>query len=59
MEPHQKTQLISEVNILREMNHPHIVKYEDRIVDKENQRVYIIMEYCESGDLAFVIKNAL
>ena len=48
----EKQQLVSEVNILKELNHPHIVKYYDRIIDKNNQKIYIIMEHCEKGDLA-------
>lgn len=52
----EKQQLVSEVNILKELNHPHIVRYYERIIDKNNQKIYIIMEYCEKGDLAQVIK---
>ena len=43
---------MSEVNILRELNHPNIVRYYDRIIDKANSKKYIIMDYCEKGDLA-------
>ena len=38
--------LVSEVNILRELNHPHIVKYYDRVIDKLEGKIYIVMEYC-------------
>jgi NIMA (never in mitosis gene a)-related kinase len=48
---------VAEVNILRELNHPHIVRYYDRIIDKQNAKIYIIMEYCEKGDLAHIIKG--
>ena len=48
----EKQQLVSEVNILRELNHPNIVRYYDRIIDKANAKIYIIMEFCEGGDLA-------
>ncbi len=57
MKEKEKQQLVSEVNILRELNHPNIVKYYDRIIDKANARIYIIMEYCEGGDLAQIIKR--
>lgn len=30
----EKTQLVAEVNILRELRNPFIVRYHDRIVDK-------------------------
>ncbi len=32
----EKQQLVTEVNILKELNHPHIVRYYDRIIDKNN-----------------------
>ena len=53
----EKQQLVAEVNILRELNHPHIVRYYDRIIDKQAAKIYIIMEYCEKGDLAQIIKG--
>lgn len=52
MSDKEKQQLVSEVNILRELSHPNIVKYYDRIIDKANATIYIIMEFCEGGDLA-------
>lgn len=48
---------MAEVNILRELNHPHIVRYYDRVIDKPNAKIYIIMEYCEKGDLAQIIRG--
>ena len=50
--------IVSEVNILRELRHPNIVKYYDRIIDREQAKIYIIMEYCEGGDIATLIKNS-
>lgn len=41
-----------QVNILREFRHPHIVRYYDRVIARESRRLYIVMEYCEGGDLA-------
>ena len=52
MSDKEKQQVVTEVNILRELKHPHIVKYIDRILDKEKQIIYIIMEFCEKGDMA-------
>lgn len=49
--------LVSEVNILRDLQHPNIVRYYDRVIDKENTKIYIVMEYCPGGDLASVIKK--
>ena len=50
---------MAEVNILRDLNHPNIVRFYDRLVDKRNQKIYIIMEYCEGGDLSQIIKHCL
>ena len=47
------------MNILRDLQHPNIVRYYDRIIDKRNSRLYIVMEYCEGGDLQRVIKRCL
>lgn len=57
MSEKEKQQLVSEVNILRELRHPHIVRYYDRIIDKEKMKIYIIMEYCEEGDVGQLIKK--
>lgn len=51
MSEKEKQQIVSEVNILRELNHPNIVRYYDRLIDKSNAKIYIIMEYCDGGDL--------
>jgi len=37
--------------VLRELKHPNIVRYYDRIINKKKQLIYIIMEYCPKGDL--------
>lgn len=57
MKEKEKQQLVSEVNILRELRHPNIVKYYDRIIDKAHSKLYIVMEYCEKGDLGQLIKK--
>ena len=57
MSDREKKQLVTEVNILRELQHPNIVRYYERIVDREQSLIHIIMEYCEGGDLAGVIKR--
>ncbi len=49
--------LVSEVNLLRDFKHPHIVRYVDRIVDRDATTIYIVMEFCEGGDLAALIKQ--
>lgn len=53
----EKMQLVSEVNILRELRHPNIVRYYERFIDRENYKIYIVMEFCNGGDLTSVIKR--
>ena len=53
----EKEQIVTEVNILRELKHPNIVRYYDRIIDKKQSKIYIIMEYCEGGDISQLIKR--
>ncbi|KAM6954275.1 serine/threonine-protein kinase Nek2 [Aplochiton taeniatus] len=55
----EKQMLVSEVNLLRELKHPNIVRYHDRIIDRTNARLYIVMEYCEGGDLASLITRCI
>lgn len=57
MSEKEKEQLVAEVNILREVNHKNIVKYYDRIIDRDAKKIYIIMEYCSGGDLASIIRQ--
>eukprot|EP00696_Hemimastix_kukwesjijk_P003574 gnl/Hemi2/14377_TR4869_c3_g8_i2.p1 gnl/Hemi2/14377_TR4869_c3_g8~~gnl/Hemi2/14377_TR4869_c3_g8_i2.p1 ORF type:complete len:397 (-),score=108.84 gnl/Hemi2/14377_TR4869_c3_g8_i2:313-1503(-) len=57
MSDKEKQLLVSEVNILRELKSPHIVRYYDRIIDRENTKIYIVTEYCEGGDLASLISK--
>lgn len=57
MNEKEKAQLVAEVNILRELRHPNIVRYVDRLIDKKNSKIYIVMEYCAGGDLGNIIKK--
>lgn len=50
-----KEQLVAEVNIMRELKHPHIVRYVDRSIDRITGTLHIIMELCEGGDLAALL----
>nr|XP_046230109.1 serine/threonine-protein kinase Nek2 isoform X2 [Scatophagus argus] len=55
----EKQMLVSEVNLLRELKHPNIVRYYDRIIDRTNTTLYIVMEYCEGGDLSSLIGRCI
>lgn len=57
MSTREKQQLVAEVNILREFKHAHIVRYFDRILDKRNSKIYVVMELCEGGDLSHLIRG--
>ncbi|KAJ1567204.1 G2-specific serine/threonine protein kinase, partial [Cladochytrium tenue] len=52
MSEREKRQLVAEVNILRELKHPSIVRYYERVLDRDQSMIYILM-----GDLASVIKQ--
>ena len=57
MSDKEKQQIVAEVNILRDLHHPNIVRFYDRCVDKRNLKLYIVMEYCDGGDLQNLIKR--
>ena len=57
MSEKEKQQLVAEVNIQRELRHPNIVRYYDRIIDKERSKLFIVMEYCQGGDMASLIRK--
>ncbi|KAH9932626.1 kinase-like domain-containing protein [Fomitopsis serialis] len=58
MTERDRKQIVAEVNILKDLNHEHIVRYHDRHVDRDAGILYILMEYCGGGDLSAVIKQA-
>uniref|UniRef100_A0AAV2K6M2 non-specific serine/threonine protein kinase n=1 Tax=Knipowitschia caucasica TaxID=637954 RepID=A0AAV2K6M2_KNICA len=55
----EKQMLVSEVNLLRELRHPNIVRYYDRIIERSSSTLYIVMEHCEGGDLATLISQSI
>ena len=57
MSEKEKEQLVSEVNILRELKNPVIVRYHDRIIDKLSTTIFIIMEHCPGGDLGKAVQK--
>ncbi|XP_030381015.1 G2-specific protein kinase nimA [Scaptodrosophila lebanonensis] len=50
--------LISEINVLRQLQHPNIVQYYHHLVNREAKSIYIVMECCAGGDLAQLIQRA-
>ena len=47
--------LVNEVNILRNLNHPNIIKFQD--AKKTNKQYVIILEYCNGGKLSEVLEK--
>jgi NIMA (never in mitosis gene a)-related kinase 2 len=58
MSEKEKQMLVSEVNILRDLNHTHIVRYFDRVIDRNSTKIFIVMEYCEGGDISALIRSS-
>ena len=46
---------MQEIQLLKNLQHPNIVKYHDSVRDTDN--LYIILEYCENGSLHSICKN--
>lgn len=41
-----------ETEIMKKLNHPYIIKLYDTLIDNNTENVYLVMQYCEKGDLA-------
>ncbi|CAD7929961.1 unnamed protein product [Amoebophrya sp. A25] len=46
-----------EAEVLRRLRHPFIVGYKDMVVDEKRDSLHIVMEFCENGDLAQLLKR--
>lgn len=57
MSVQEKTHIISELRILRELDHPNVVKYYRHDHVPEKKSIHIYQEYCDGGDLAKVIST--
>ena len=53
----EKKLLVHEVNTLKDLHHKNIVRYQDRYLDRTSGKLYLVMEYCDSGDLSRYIKR--
>lgn len=52
-----ESHIMSEINILKNINHLNIINLIDNIVEKDT--IYIILEYCSLGDLNEFYKNVM
>ena len=59
MNEKEKQQIVAEVNILRDLQHPSIVQYHHHFIDKKALKIYIVMEHCGGGDLQRVVRKCL
>ncbi|ODV93151.1 hypothetical protein PACTADRAFT_25678, partial [Pachysolen tannophilus NRRL Y-2460] len=57
MNPKERSQLIAEFRILRELKHPNIVQYIHHDHIPEDHMVHLYMEYCDGGDLGGIIRK--
>ncbi len=57
MNAHLRKEALNEVKILSSLDNAYIVKYYESFLEKNF--LNIVMEYCEGGDLANLIKNSL
>ncbi|PWN48605.1 hypothetical protein IE53DRAFT_319044 [Violaceomyces palustris] len=48
-------EIMSEIDLLKNLNHPNIVKYKGS--EKTREYLYIILEYCENGSLQHICKR--
>ena len=55
MNERAKISLETEITILKRLNHKNIVSLQCHYV--ENDRIYIVMEFCKKGDLKVAIKT--
>ena len=49
LSPSAQSDIMSEIDLLKNLNHPNIVKYKGFARDKDN--LFIVLEYCETGSL--------
>lgn len=57
MSDKERKQLQAELEILRKLNHPNIVRYYEKEHHKDLHDLHLYMEYCGNGDLGMMIKD--
>lgn len=55
LSPGSTESLLTEIRLLKRLNHDHIVQLKDFMYD--TNYIYIVMEYCAGGDLSHFIKS--
>lgn len=54
----EKENALNEVRILASIRHPNVAGYHEAFYEDETHSLYIVMEYCDNGDLQTKINNA-
>ena len=49
--------IMNEVHLLSQLNHPNVVKCEGFFRDESRNSLFIILEYCKDGDLKALIDH--
>ena len=49
---HMKKFMVREIDVLKKMSHPNIVKLLDVVENNETNTIYLILEYCKNGDFS-------
>ncbi len=52
-----ESSLRRETEIMKNLNHPHIVKLFETIIDEKTENVYLVMEYFERGDFSSFLRK--
>ncbi|KAH8488913.1 hypothetical protein H0E87_024515 [Populus deltoides] len=55
LSPKVSENLLKEISILSTINHPNIIRFFESIETED--RIFLVLEYCEGGDLAFYIQR--
>ena len=53
----KKTNIKREFSLLKKLNHPHIIKLHDVIIDTNYNNIYFIIDYYSKGDLSQFLKR--
>ena len=53
----ERKMFVNEVNILRKLHNPYIVRYYDHYINRAEKKIFLIMEFCAQGDLQALIRE--
>ncbi|OHT16382.1 AGC family protein kinase [Tritrichomonas foetus] len=53
----ERKMFVNEVNILRKLHNPYIVRYYDHYINRSEKKIFLIMELCAGGDLQTFIRE--